>query len=75
VKYRNGTLGLYKAFKILGYNPYHFKTCFEKDLPDLLLMTEAIEAKYHNIGKPYGPEEFDKWFRDYDVPPSNPNVY
>lgn len=31
------------------------------------LWTEAIDAKYRGKEKPYGREEFDKLFGDYDV--------
>jgi len=64
---RNGTLGLYNAFKILGYKPYHMVDLVSNGVPHIKMMTEALRAKYFNQGKPYGREEFDKWMGDYDV--------
>jgi hypothetical protein len=31
------------------------------------LWTEALEAKYHHKGVPYGRAEFDKLLGDFDV--------
>lgn len=30
------------------------------------IFNEALHAKYHGIGEPYGKAEFDKWFANYD---------
>lgn len=61
---RNGTLGLYKAFQILGYNPYHLVTCFTQGERDVRIIREGMEARMDGTGKPYGREEFDRWFPD-----------
>ena len=69
---RNGTLGLYRAFQILGYQPYHFVTCFARGIPHMTLVTEGLRAKYFGEGSPFGRAEFDKWFADYDVRATGP---
>ena len=58
---------MYKALKMLGYHPYHFKEAFENGIPHVEIATEALNAKYFGQGKPFGREEFDKWFQDFDV--------
>ncbi|MBE3048722.1 hypothetical protein IMZ48_40730 [Candidatus Bathyarchaeota archaeon] len=69
---RNGTLGLYRAFQILGYQPYHFVTCFARGIPHMTLAAEGLKAKYFGEGRPFGRAEFDKWFADYDVRATGP---
>lgn len=66
---RTGTLGVYKALKILGYRPYHMIEMFQGGVPQMKMCQEAIEARLRpELGiKPYGRAEFDKWFADYDV--------
>lgn len=71
---RNGTLGLYKAFQILGYNPYHLVTCFTQGERDVRIVKEGIEARMDGTGEPYGRAEFDRWFPDNAVRlPTNPH--
>lgn len=66
---RNGTLGLYKAFRILGYNPYHLVTAFQQGSKHCNIIREGLEAKSggKDKGKPYGKEEFDRWLAGHDV--------
>lgn len=73
---RNGTLGLYKAFQILGYNPYHLVTCFTQGKRDVRIVKEGMEARMDGTGEPYGRAEFDRWFPDNAVRlPSNPHHF
>ena len=65
---RNGTLGLYNALQILGYNPYHLKTAFEAGAQHLRVIREGMAARMDGDGEPYGREEFDKLFADNGVP-------
>lgn len=69
---RNGTLGLYHTFQILGYRPYHFVTCFARGISHTTLVVEGLKPKYFGEGQPFGRAEFDKWFADYDVREPNP---
>lgn len=66
---RTGTLGIYKALKILGYRPYHMIEMCQGGIPQMKLCQEAIEARFRpELGiQPYARTEFDKWFADYDV--------
>ncbi|PKS06030.1 hypothetical protein jhhlp_007864 [Lomentospora prolificans] len=61
---RNGTLGLYKAFTILGYNPYHLVSCWEHGVDHIRIAREGLEARLAGKGKPFGRDEFDKWFSE-----------
>ena len=60
-------MGLMHALRILGYKPYHMKTCFETGASHINVLNDAIRAKYHGEGTVYGKDEFDRWFADYDV--------
>lgn len=60
-------MGLYKALGILGYNPYHLVTAFKAGAPHVRVIREGIAARMDGTGKPYGREEFDKWFADNEV--------
>ena len=53
--------------RILGYRPYHGAEVIGNGIPHIEIFTEALNAKYFGIGKPYGKQEFDKWFAEYDV--------
>ncbi|KAL7781632.1 hypothetical protein V8C37DRAFT_417130 [Trichoderma ceciliae] len=67
---KTGTLGLYRAFKILGYKPYHAAEFIRsQDHTHKILFQEALEAEHNHFSgiKPYERTEFDKWFKDYDV--------
>ncbi|KAK8016162.1 hypothetical protein PG993_014351 [Apiospora rasikravindrae] len=66
-----GTFGLYKAFKMLGYRPYHMAELSDNGVPHIKIFQEAIRSTnpfYTSAAtKPYGRAEFDKWFAGYDV--------
>lgn len=67
---RTGTLGLYRAFKILGYKPYHAAEFIQsQDHSHKIIFQEALLAEHNRFSgvKPYGRAEFDKWFQDYDA--------
>ncbi|KAI1823872.1 P-loop containing nucleoside triphosphate hydrolase protein [Xylaria intraflava] len=64
---RNGTLGLYRALKQLGYKPYHMVEALATGESAFKVMVDGTNADLYHDGKPYGREEFDKWFADYDV--------
>ncbi|KAF2140472.1 uncharacterized protein K452DRAFT_351759 [Aplosporella prunicola CBS 121167] len=64
---RTGTLSLYSALQTLGYRPYHFMETLLHGERDFPLVTEAWDAKFNGTCKPYGREEFDKWYGDYDA--------
>ncbi|KAI0413519.1 P-loop containing nucleoside triphosphate hydrolase protein [Xylaria grammica] len=64
---RTGTHGLYLAFKQLGYKPYHMAEVLATGAPAIKIMTDAMKAEWFHEGAPYGREELDKWFADYDV--------
>jgi len=66
---RNGTLGLYWALKILGFKPYHMIEAVTRGTQQLDLISESIEAHGNPESgmKPYGRDDFDKWWREWDV--------
>ncbi|PTB35123.1 hypothetical protein M441DRAFT_154066 [Trichoderma asperellum CBS 433.97] len=66
---KTGTLGLYRAFKILGYKPYHAAEFVRnQNHSHKIFFQEALLAEHNRFSglKPYGRAEFDKWFQDYD---------
>ncbi|KAI0125479.1 hypothetical protein BJ170DRAFT_433661 [Xylariales sp. AK1849] len=63
---RTGTFSLYQALKMLGYRPYHMYEVVNGGTTHMLILEEAMRAKYYGNGKPYGKAEFDKWFADFD---------
>ncbi|KAL2291714.1 hypothetical protein FJTKL_11919 [Diaporthe vaccinii] len=66
---RSGTLSLYKAFKILGYNPYHMVEVCAGGLEHFRMFHEYVRLSHaqSDAVKPYGRPEFDKWFRGFDA--------
>lgn len=65
---RTGTLSLHTALGILGYSSYHLYNTFTTEgVPHMKIMYEAMRAKHFHEGKPYGREEFDKWFANYNA--------
>ncbi|KAI2625167.1 P-loop containing nucleoside triphosphate hydrolase protein [Xylaria nigripes] len=64
---RSGTHGIYLALKELGYKPYHMAEVMATGAPALKILTDGACAEMVHDGKPYGREEFDKWFADYDA--------
>ncbi|KAL7941903.1 hypothetical protein V8C42DRAFT_360592 [Trichoderma barbatum] len=66
---KTGTLGLYRAFKILGYKPYHTAEFIQtQDHSHKIFFQEALLAESNRFSgiKPYERAEFDKWFQNYD---------
>ncbi|EXL39543.1 hypothetical protein FOCG_17855 [Fusarium oxysporum f. sp. radicis-lycopersici 26381] len=72
---RTGTLSLYKALTLLGYRTYHGAEVMARGVSHLEIFTEALNAKYFGVGKPYGRAEFDKWLADYDAIVEIPAVF
>ncbi|GME48377.1 nad dependent epimerase [Neofusicoccum parvum] len=63
---RTGTLGLYWSLNLLGYRTYHMVEILNNGERDLNLTVEAYKAKYED-GRPYGREELDRWYGQYDA--------
>lgn len=59
---RTGTMSIFTALQMLGYNPYHMVVA----MGHLDLWREALRAKYLGQGKPWEREEFDKLLGKYD---------
>lgn len=53
----------------LGYTPYHMlKAVASPNGQDLGIMREAIIAQRpHSSLAPYSKDDYDKWFKSYDV--------
>lgn len=64
---RNGTHSFHEALTIMGYRSYHLVTCWQNGPEDMRIAREGLLAKLSGIGKPFGRDEFDKWFENYDV--------
>ncbi|KAJ4257364.1 hypothetical protein NW762_008483 [Fusarium torreyae] len=64
---RTGTMAIFTALKQLGYTPYHMAVAIGSPKTNLGLWREALEAKFHGKGKPWGREEFDKILGGYDA--------
>lgn len=67
---RSGTLGLYRAMQILGYNTYHmYECCAVNGLPHMEILGEAIVAQHNRLSgiKRFTRDDFEKWFANYDV--------
>ncbi|KAJ5780140.1 hypothetical protein N7457_005300 [Penicillium paradoxum] len=66
---RSGTLGLYQAMRILGYNTYHiYECCAIHGLPHMKIFNEAVTASYNRLSgiRRYTPADFERWLGDYD---------
>lgn len=63
-------MGLYWALNALGYRTYHMIETLQNGARDMQLLYEAFRGKFED-GKPFGREEFDRWYGDYDVSPEN----
>ncbi|KAJ5218204.1 uncharacterized protein N7498_000303 [Penicillium cinerascens] len=66
---RSGTLGLYKAMKILGYKPYHmYECCAIGGVPHMKVLKEAVTSEHNRLSgiKKYTKADYDKWLADYD---------
>lgn len=59
---------MWMALRMLGYNCYHMIEAMKNPRRDLNLWADAMESEFFGgKAKPYGREEFDKLFGDYDV--------
>ncbi|KAJ5777066.1 hypothetical protein N7520_000312 [Penicillium odoratum] len=66
---RSGTLGLYRAMQILGFNTYHIYECVvANELSHLKIFIEAITAHYNQLSgiKRYDLADCEKWLANYD---------
>ncbi|KAF4556677.1 Hypothetical protein D9617_1g085560 [Elsinoe fawcettii] len=64
---RTGTMAIFTALQQLGYTPYHMAVAIGSPRTSLGLWREALNAKFHGKGKPWGRAEFDKILGDYDA--------
>ncbi|KAM0718682.1 hypothetical protein Q7P37_005753 [Cladosporium fusiforme] len=64
---RTGTMSILTALEHLGYNPYHMVKAMRAPKLNFSLWIEALQAKFHGQGKPWGREEFDKVLGDFDA--------
>jgi hypothetical protein len=66
----SGTLGLYRAMRILGYKTYHLAECiFVHGLPHMEVFEEAITAQYNELSgvKKFDRSDYERWLGDYNV--------
>ncbi|KAF2730604.1 hypothetical protein EJ04DRAFT_585396 [Polyplosphaeria fusca] len=62
------TVALKMALETLSYTPYHMSEALKNTKNGhLTFWQEALAAKYHGKGKPFGRQEFDKFLGEYDV--------
>jgi hypothetical protein len=64
---RTGAATLFTALKQLGYTPYHISVAMGSPKTNFRLWCEALDAKFHGRGKPWGRSEFDKILGSYDA--------
>ncbi|CEI62667.1 hypothetical protein FVEN_g5195 [Fusarium venenatum] len=64
---RTGTSTLFAALKQLGYTPYYMSIAIGSPRTNFRLWREALDAKFHGRGKPWGRQEFDKILGLYDA--------
>ncbi|KAJ7907538.1 P-loop containing nucleoside triphosphate hydrolase protein [Mycena leptocephala] len=57
---RTGTLSMKTALEILGFKDTHHMTSVFQNPLEVEMWTEALNAKYLSIGKPYGRAEWDQ---------------
>ncbi|KAJ6032637.1 hypothetical protein N7540_003369 [Penicillium herquei] len=63
---RTGTISIRVAFEVLGYIPFHGRMMDE--MPRFYpLWTEALQAHYLKVGKPFTRLEYDKLFDGFNV--------
>ncbi|KPM43299.1 hypothetical protein AK830_g3291 [Neonectria ditissima] len=63
---RNGTVGLWKALKVLGYKAYHMTDTIGS-VAHMNMFREALEPRSFGKGEPWTRHEFDKWLGDYNA--------
>lgn len=59
-------MGLYWGLNALGFRTYHMMETMLNGERDTSLFYEAYRAKYDE-GRPYGREDFDRWYGQYNV--------
>lgn len=64
---RTGTMSILIALEHLSYKPYHMSRAMASPRPHFSLCSEALLAKFHARGKPWGREEFDRVLGEYDA--------
>lgn len=64
---RTGTMSIYTALHRLGFRVYHMNEAVKSPRTSFGCWNEAIRAKFHGEGKPFGRSEFDKLLGDYDA--------
>ena len=62
-------MGLFEAFHMLGYYPYHMVELGRRGVSHIQVLEEAMKAHHDGFSpvKKCGRTDFDKWFADYDV--------
>lgn len=71
---RTGTMSILTALEQLGYNPYHMVKAMKAPKLNFELWIEALNAKFHGKGKPWGREEFDRILGDFDAVEDVPTI-
>lgn len=71
---RTGTMSILTALEHLGYNPYHMVKAMRAPRLNFSLWNEALRAKFHGHGKPWGREEFDRILGEYDAVEDVPTI-
>lgn len=64
---RTGTMSLYTALQKLGFKVYHMNEAVKSPRTSFGCWTEAIHAKYHGDGTPFGRAEWDKLLGGFDA--------
>lgn len=60
-----GTLGLWEALRVLGYQPFHITELLPHDIQKIQALQEAMVASKSD--KPFGLNEFSRIWGNYDV--------
>jgi len=64
---RTGTMSIFTALEKLSYRPYHMAKAVQAPKSNLNVWCEALRAKFHGQGKPWGRDELDKVLGNYDA--------
>ncbi|KAK3045956.1 hypothetical protein LTR09_012520 [Extremus antarcticus] len=71
---RTGTMSLFMALQLLGFNPYHMAVALGSPKSNLKLWSEGLNANFNYQGKKWGREEFDKLLGNYDAVLDVPSI-
>ncbi|KAM5356816.1 hypothetical protein ACJ41O_003462 [Fusarium nematophilum] len=63
---RNGTVGLWRALKVLGFKAYHMTDTIGS-VAHMTMFREALEPRAFGRGEPWKRQEFDRWLGTYDA--------